>query len=147
MPTVREVSEEFYNTWRIMSIFNRMTTEPNGAYSTQLRAMLVLYNQRSCTQKKLAKTVGVKASGCSTLVNHLVEQGLAERIVNPEDRREIILRLTPKGEEACRGEMSRRYQELDQKFAGLSPQDREELVAAFQVLQRIQMKIPLEIDR
>lgn len=147
MLAVRSVSEQFYNTWRSMSIFHRVIAEPNRAYNTNLRAMLVLYNQKHCTQKKLARTVGLKASGCSSLVNQLVTQGLVERVTNPEDRREMILALTPQGQEECRQEMLRRYEGLDQKFAQLTGQDQQRLLDAYQVIQEIQAKITVDIDR
>lgn len=146
MSTVRRVSQEFYNAWRAMSIFHRIIAEPNRAFSTNLRAMLVLYNQTQCTQKKLGRTVGLKASGCSALVNLLVEQGLVERVTNPKDRREVLLMLTPQGREHCRREMGRRYEGLDQKFSQLSPQDQQRLLEAFRTIQEIQAKVPLEMD-
>lgn len=146
MSNIRNISEAFYDTWRIMSIFNRVTAEPNGAYSTQFRALLVLYNQKHCTQKKLAKTLGVKPSSCSALVNNLVELGLVKRVPNAQDRREVILMLTAEGERICYNEMTRRYSELDCKFSCLSDNDRDELIAAFQTVQQIQAKIPLEVE-
>ena len=146
MATVHEVSRQFYDAWRAMSIIQRIIAEPDRAFSTSLRAMLVLLNQRQCSQKKLARTIGLKASGCSTLVNQLVEQGLVARNANPQDRREVLLALTPKGQDFCEEEMARRYSGFDETFSSLDQKDLDQLFSACVIIQEIQRKLPLEVD-
>ncbi len=59
--------------------------------------------------------LGVSPASVSPLLASLEEQGLIERIINPQNRREIFLQLTPKGKELAqkiKTHMRNRVQDL-----------------------------------
>jgi DNA-binding MarR family transcriptional regulator len=146
MSAISGLTKIYYDTWRTMSIFHRITNEPDHSYSMHIRAILVLYNQKKCTQKKLARTLGIKASAFSSRVDKLVKQGLAKQIPNEDDRREFFVALTPLGIKAAVDEMNRRYAAMDKMFSQLSEKDQKELIKACTIMQKIQGKIKLDID-
>ena len=76
----------------------------------------VCRDKGECTATELAQLLPVEAARISRLVNNLVERGLILRRRPPNDRRVVMLRLSPEGVELT-SEISRRMQEL---YAGLT---------------------------
>jgi len=58
--------------------------------------MLMAIHERDCmTIKQLTQELHVKAPAVSAMVDRLVEMGLLTRTENPDDRREVLVRLSP----------------------------------------------------
>jgi DNA-binding MarR family transcriptional regulator len=70
----------------------------SGLTLTQLRSLFLVTNRGSTNFKKLAEALGVTPSNVTGIVDRLEEQGLVRRTQNPEDRREMMLQATDKGE-------------------------------------------------
>ena len=68
----------------------------------QLAALYVLADGRSLTIGELAESIGRSPSATSRLVDGLVKRRLVERRSEEEDRRQKILRLTPRGHAVLR---------------------------------------------
>lgn len=68
-----------------------------GVSVVQLRALTVLYHQGQANLGQLADDLGVTVSTTSRLVDRLVAAGLVDRRAAAHTRREISLRLTPRG--------------------------------------------------
>jgi DNA-binding MarR family transcriptional regulator len=73
----------------------------------QVEMIVAIHSQGSMTVKQLAQVLCVKAPSVSTRVERLVEMGLLTREENPADRREVLVRISPK-ESAFIGELERR---------------------------------------
>lgn len=73
--------------------------EAAGRSLGQIRAMVHLYHHDSSTVGDLAGALGVTMPTASELIDRLVEDGLVERAVNPEDRRQVLVSLTPRARE------------------------------------------------
>jgi len=69
--------------------------------------IVAIHSQGSMTVKQLAQVLCVKAPSVSTRVERLVEMGMLTREENPADRREVLVRISPK-ESAFIGELERR---------------------------------------
>ncbi len=54
-------------------------------------------SQQPKTMKQIAETLGVAVSTPTRTVDRLVDKGLANRTVDPADRRQLLIELTPKG--------------------------------------------------
>ena len=78
--------------------------------------LTICRDKEECTATELARLLPVEAARISRLVNGLVERGLVVRRRPRNDRRVVLLRLSPEGEELA-AEVSRRMQEL---YAGLT---------------------------
>jgi DNA-binding MarR family transcriptional regulator len=70
----------------------------SGLTPMQLRSLFLIANKGSTNFRKLAGALGVTPSDVTGIVEHLVEQGLVSRTQNPEDRREMTLQATDKGQ-------------------------------------------------
>lgn len=64
----------------------------------QLRAMLVLHMSGPSTLKQLASCLDISHPSASQMVDRLVDLGLVLREQNPDDRRQVILRLSEKAQ-------------------------------------------------
>lgn len=73
----------------------------------QVEMIVTIHSQGSMTVKQLAQVLCVKAPSVSARVERLVEMGLLTREENPADRREVLVRISPK-ESAFIGELERR---------------------------------------
>ena len=89
--------------------------------------LVICREMGECTATQLAQLLPVDAARISRLVNGLVERGLIIRRRPPNDRRVVMLRLSPDGEELT-AEISRRMQEF---YAGLTRGLTEEEMQAF----------------
>ena len=70
----------------------------SGLTLAQLRSLFFIANEGSTNFRKLAEALGVTPSNVTGIVDRLVEQGLVSRTQNPEDRREMTLQATDKGD-------------------------------------------------
>lgn len=52
------------------------------------------------SMKKLSRLLGVSSSSLSIIIDSLKKEGLVVRKTDPDDRRRVLLELTPKGKEA-----------------------------------------------
>lgn len=64
----------------------------------QMKVMVRLHSGSEATLKQLAEELNVSAPSMSASVEKLVRSGLVTRIEHPEDRRFIIVKLTPDGQ-------------------------------------------------
>lgn len=72
---------------------------------------------------RLAEQLEVLPSQVSHLLASLEEAGLLERHPDPQDRRRVLLRLTPKGEALNRRLREAWFQAYGQHLARLSPEE------------------------
>ncbi len=61
----------------------------------QIRALSFLDHEQPKTVGELAEAMGVTISTASGLVDKLVEEHLVERSSNPDDRRQVLIKLAP----------------------------------------------------
>lgn len=87
----------------------------------QLKVLLILSQRGSETVTALSKRLDVHISTVTGILDRLVEHGLVQREEDPRDRRHVISRLTPQGEQILRrlyysagqDELARRLEKLD----------------------------------
>lgn len=65
----------------------------------QLKIAMLLYRRGPAKVGDIAGWLGVSPPTASEQVDRMVEAGMAERRINPEDRREVLVELTPKSTE------------------------------------------------
>jgi len=78
---------------------------------------------------ELSDFLGVSRNTVSALLNGLEEHGLIERHLHPTDRRQVLISITPAGEEivCTRAPLFARY--VSGLFEPLSPEERQTLAA------------------
>jgi DNA-binding MarR family transcriptional regulator len=81
-------------------LYRSVSPELLGVKLKEFVTLLYLRESSRATQQKLAKTLMLDANNCVILLNGLEENGLIERVRDPEDRRRHIVAITPKGQRA-----------------------------------------------
>lgn len=61
----------------------------------QCHMIMTVRERGTATIKELTRALRVKAPAASTMVERLVEMGILTREENPEDRREVLIRVSP----------------------------------------------------
>jgi DNA-binding MarR family transcriptional regulator len=79
-----------------------------GIAPADLRVLYFLGVEPLATPKRVATHMGLTTGAVTSLVDRLVDGAFAERSPNPEDRRSVLLSLTPKGRDAV-AELSKLY--------------------------------------
>jgi len=80
---------------RVMGTRMRDTGEEEGTFAQIM--VLTQYRDRPFTVSELAKKRRVSLQSASTLAQRLVDRGWIVRTPDPNDRRQILLELTPEG--------------------------------------------------
>lgn len=108
------------------------------ATTAQSEVMAQLAREGPATVTALAQLRGVKHQSMRLVVARLVEQGLLELLVNPQDGRSQLAALTRKGQALVRSEQAARADHLAELLAArLSAEERRLLGEAIGLLNRL----------
>lgn len=98
----------------------------------QFRVLVVLETHGRTTLVQLATRLGVNASTAQRQVDRLVREGLVDRRENPDDRREVVIALTPQGAALVDTVTARRRDAIARIVLDLPNSDRSALIAALE---------------
>lgn len=93
---ILKLSEEIYNM--LIPSLPREWLESDVTVA-QLRVILVLHTEGSSRMGSIASAIGVALSTATGIVDHLVRKDLVLRDADPQDRRLVICKLSPEGQE------------------------------------------------
>ncbi|MFE4795396.1 MarR family winged helix-turn-helix transcriptional regulator [Streptomyces sp. NPDC056708] len=96
----------------------------------QFRLLVVLSTNRNAKLVTLAERLGVNPSTAMRMLDRLIAAGLAEREVNPANRRETVLRVTSEGRRLVEGVTAGRRREIAAIVERLAPEQRTALIDA-----------------
>ncbi|WP_298461460.1 MarR family winged helix-turn-helix transcriptional regulator [uncultured Cellulomonas sp.] len=105
----------------------------DGQYSV----LAALSKQGAMTPGELAEREHVQPPSMTRTVARLVEVGLVSRSEHPTDGRQVLVTITPAGDQEVRETRRRRDAWLAQQLAGLAPAERATLAQATEILRRI----------
>jgi DNA-binding MarR family transcriptional regulator len=100
----------------------------------QLRALVVLNTCGPVKLAAMAATLGVNPSTALRMVERLESAGHMDRRTNPENRREVVLRLTPAGRDLVERVLAHRRTEIRALVQRLPAEARAALVPALRAL-------------
>ncbi|HEX5165902.1 MAG TPA: MarR family transcriptional regulator [Thermomicrobiales bacterium] len=100
----------------------------------QAKLMGLLYRVGRCTVGEAAVGLGVTMPTASEQIDRLVEEGLLVREVNPADRRQVLVDLTPKAREFGRELHELRLRQLRAALDRLEPDDRPVFLRSLEAL-------------
>src|SRR5688572_30090050 len=104
----------------------------------QMRVLWTLANNgRFATPGEIAERLGVTSSTATGLVERLAEGGYLSRAHSKEDRRQVLLRLLPKGRRMMEGFRRQRRSRLQKLMARLAPEDLARMTGALETLNDI----------
>ncbi len=107
-----------------------MTNIPYG----QLRVLSHLYQHERSTVGEVAAGIGVSLATASELIDRQVETGWIERGVNPADRRQVILTLSPEATAVFQKLHENRTSQIRGAFARLTLEDQNAFVRGLREL-------------
>lgn len=96
-----------------------------------------LSREGPATTADLARAEGVKPQSMGSTVAGLEEAGYVERTPHPTDGRQMLLRLTPKGEALRNASREAKRSWLAQAVAQLEKADQETLFAAGEIMRKL----------
>jgi DNA-binding MarR family transcriptional regulator len=140
--TAERVSpEELAKTLRdALTRLNRRVRQarPVGDLTTsQLSALTSLQLAGALTPRELADLERVQPPTMTRIVGKLEELGLVARTPHPTDRRQVILAATEEGRTVYGQFEQARNRWLARQLAELSPEERDTLARAAQILQHV----------
>ena len=106
----------------------------------QARALFILAARKELTVSQLAKILDVGKPTASILVQQLVERGLVTRTEHPTDRRNTIIRLSPKGAEIGAGRREARGKQWQRWLSNLSQDELSALARGLSALTNVVKK-------
>ncbi|WP_456696240.1 MarR family winged helix-turn-helix transcriptional regulator [Aeromicrobium sp. P5_D10] len=127
MPGLEE--QPGYLMWRAAARVsaNLARVLPRGVDIHAYAALLALAGDATRSQQSVADTVDISRTTMAKVAAGLVEQGLIDRVRNPDDRRSYLLTRTPEGAVAARQWRGHAANVEDALTEGLSLAEREEL--------------------
>jgi DNA-binding MarR family transcriptional regulator len=112
----------------LMQIGRQATLHPmTGLTSPQFIVLTWLQDQGPLPMSDIADRVGITMAGATGLVDRLVHAGWVTRERSAEDRRVVMIHLTPAGQEAVAQDKARRRERLRALTSGLSDADLADL--------------------
>jgi DNA-binding MarR family transcriptional regulator len=87
-----------------------------------------------CTMSELARHMAVSLPTISKSADMLVRRGWVERWADKRDRRQSMVRLTPRGRRVLADIQQRAERHVAETLAPLAPAERSQLIAALRVL-------------
>jgi len=129
MVTVMRMTMHFIDAWVSQHPDLADLSGPRMGILMRLLAEEDRGNTRGINPTLLSHYQNVKKNTVSSLVSGLEEQGLVERVNNPEDRRGYYIRLTPAGRERIVASMPTRMKCINAITAGLTREEKEEMIA------------------
>jgi DNA-binding MarR family transcriptional regulator len=112
----------------------------------QLRSLVALHACGPIKLVAMATTLGVNPSTALRMVERLESAGLIDRRVNPDNRREVVLRLTPAGRDLVDRVLSHRRAAIRSLVERLPAHERAGLVPALRALTAAADDLGLALD-
>jgi DNA-binding MarR family transcriptional regulator len=102
----------------------------------QLKSLFFINNRGYTTTGKLAAVLKVTPTNMTGVIDRLLEKGLITRTTNPDDRRELVLRMTPSGEELVAELRQKRKERMIELFNRLTEEEAETVAQALKFMVR-----------
>jgi DNA-binding MarR family transcriptional regulator len=96
----------------------------------QFRTLVVLESEGPTNLNRLAQVLDVNASSAVRMIDRLLAADLVTRQENPENRRQVLLGVTPAGADIVRRVNARRRREIARIVGGVPGTLRDDLIAA-----------------
>lgn len=103
----------------------------------QLRALMTLADSGHLTVGQLAERLGIGMPAASSIVDRLVEEGLADRHQDPDDRRRIVVHPTERGSNRIDTMRQGPKEILENLVRRLNPGELGHVLVALRALARV----------
>ena len=100
----------------------------------QLKTLFFISNRGATTTGKLATALKVTPTNVTGIIDRLLEKDLITRIGDPDDRRVLVLRTTPKGDELVAELRQIRRERMTELFKNLSDKEAEIVAQGLKIM-------------
>jgi DNA-binding MarR family transcriptional regulator len=128
---LRDWSEVFMQ--RSMSDFKRFMDD-SGLSASQVSTLMRLHYRGACSVSDLGAHAGITSAASSQMIDRLVGMGLLERSEDPNDRRNKVIALSPKGRALIEQGIEARRAWMEELTTALSPDEQQAIVKALTLL-------------
>ncbi len=111
---------------------------------SQLRILVLVATREQVNLGSVADELGVHPSNASRACDRLVEVGLLRRRDSTTDRRNLVLELSPQGEELVESVIENRRAAMQTILSRMSAQDRAELSPALRAFAAAAGEFPTD---
>jgi DNA-binding MarR family transcriptional regulator len=108
---------------------------------SQMKALFAFKDAPCLSMKELANNAGVKLSNMTMMIDNLIKEGMVVRDRDGQDRRKVMVRLTPEGEKVRSVFLAHRRKVAKNVFSQLTEEDREKLLNSMETACNILQKI------
>lgn len=138
---IRKVLEDLFNLQPLM--LNRsMGIAQNENFSpVQLYVLFTLQCREEMTLADCCRQTLISKQQLSKLIDGLVTRGIVDRKPNPNNRRSILISISPQGGEILRQYKEKQIRHLTPYFAQLSADELATLHRSFQEITQIMRKL------
>ena len=119
----------------------RINQRTSGLESAQHRVLGVLMKSGPHSMSEIGRMLYISKPYMTVLIDSLIEKGWIERGSDPDDRRVIIITITPSGKRQLRRVFEGYKTDIKSLLAGLESEDIEKLCTSLEHLQKILGKL------
>ncbi|GFE62272.1 MarR family winged helix-turn-helix transcriptional regulator [Geobacter sp. AOG2] len=141
MEQIERIAQLYPVIMRVMGRIRSIVHEGMDLTYNQYKMLLTIYDKGNCTLNVLAKELQIAMSSASEMVDRLVNLGFVYRTVDEDNRRQVMIYTTEKGEELIRELRLGIVENYRTLLERLPPKDQERLVVAFESLAEILGKL------
>ncbi len=134
MNKTNSLIEKVFTFLRCMKEQMSLQTDMMNLSMVQLHTLHYIKQNPGTPMKSLAEYLKVELPSATTIVEKLVKLSFVKRQTDKDDRRLVLLHLTPKGEELLIGAMKERAKNMEKILAYLSEKDKDDLSRIFDTL-------------
>jgi DNA-binding MarR family transcriptional regulator len=103
----------------------------------QLKSLFFISNRGATSLSKLAAALSVTPTNTTGIVDRLLKRGLITRTESPDDRRVLLLRTTPLGDELITELRQKRKERMAELFNRLSEEEAKYMAEALKIMVRV----------
>ncbi len=108
---------------------------------SELNCMKLFLLNSKLSVKDIAEKLGITSGGVTKIVSQLEGQSLLRRDMDPDDRRGIVVSLTPGGERLIADLKKKTINYYDSLFKNLSKAEKEDIFKGLQILDESWIKL------
>ena len=103
----------------------------------QFRVLALLYRQPGISLSAVAEHLGVTKATASAMIERLVQRGLIDRATHPQERRQMMLKLTVEGSEHFHLSREQTHAEITKRLKNLSEEQLITISLGLNILKKV----------
>lgn len=136
--TPHQCANELMATIPALMQFIRTEMRSHSVLSVpQFRVLALLYRQPGVSLSKVAEHLEVTKATASAMIDRLVQRGLVDRTPHPQERRQVVLKLTVEGDEHFHYSREQTYEEIASRLEHLSEEQLIAVSLGLKILSKI----------